>query len=177
MRTNKSLILIFIPVIFLASCGKIEQLPATPRIEFRSFAVFDTVDILGNEYKGGRLKFYFEDGDGDLGLSSPGEDDTDTTNMYFKLFRMTGGNMIEASDDDPLKPSDYRIPYMERPGRNKILKGTIAVTFLYLLYSTEDTDTIRYDFYIKDRAQNFSNTESTSEISLSDNNIYPEQSP
>jgi hypothetical protein len=75
-------------------------------------------------------------------------------------------------DNDILSPSDYRIPYMERTGQNKILKGTIAVTFLYLFYSVEDTDTVRYDFYLKDRADNLSNTESTSEIYLSVNDIY-----
>jgi len=171
MRTNKSLILIFIPVIFLASCGKIEQLPATPRIEFRSFAVFDTVDILGNNAKGGRLKFYFKDGDGDLGLPPPsGQQDYDTINLFFSLYRKTDGVMTPAPDNDPLKPSGYRIPYMERLGQNKILKGYISVTFLYLFYSEEDI--IKYDFYIKDRAHNVSNTASTSEITLFVNDIY-----
>jgi hypothetical protein len=59
---------------------------------------------------------------------------------------------------------------MERLGLNKILKGTISVTFLYLFYSPGDT--ISYDFYIKDRALNESNVESTSEVVLSVNDIY-----
>jgi hypothetical protein len=78
--------------------------------------------------------------------------------------------MVAAPDNDPLKPSPYRIPYMERLGQNKILKGTISVTFLYLFYSTADT--IRYDFYIKDRALNESNVVSTNEIELAVNNTY-----
>ena len=78
--------------------------------------------------------------------------------------------MVPAGDNDPLKPSSYRIPYMERLGQNKILKGTIAVTFLYLFYSPGDT--IRYDFYVQDRALNQSNVASTSEIVLSENKIY-----
>jgi hypothetical protein len=78
--------------------------------------------------------------------------------------------MIPAPDNDPLKPSSYRIPYMERLGQNKILRGTISVTFLYLFYSP--TDTIRYDFYIMDRAMNESNVASTSEIVISVNGIY-----
>jgi len=71
---------------------------------------------------------------------------------------------------DPSFPSPYRIPYMVRLGVNKILKGTISVTFLYLFYSPGDT--IKYDFYIKDRALNESNVASTSEIVISANNIY-----
>jgi len=170
MRTIKYLIIILIAVLTLGLCRKIEQLPAIPHIEFTSFAVFDTIDILGNRAKGGRLKFYFEDGDGDLGLEAPSLHQTDITNMFFTLFRKTGGNMVPAPDNDPLKPSSYRIPYMERLGQNKILKGTISVTFLYLFYSPGDT--IRYDFYIKDRALNESNVASTSEIVISANDIY-----
>ncbi len=162
--------IIFLVIFLTFSCKKLEQLPAIPNIEFTSFTVFDTTDILGNSAKGGRLKFYFEDGDGDIGLKSPSEIQLDTTNLFFTLFRKSGGVMVPAPANDPLKPSDYRIPYLERLGQNKILKGTISVTFLYLFYSPADT--IRYDFYLKDRAENLSNTVSTSEIILSENGTY-----
>ena len=172
MRARKYLIFLILPSIIAVSCRKIVQLPPEPKIEFLNFAVFDTTDILGNLCKGGRLSFHFEDGDGNLGLKTPDGTDTDTTNLFFTLYRKVGGVMTEVPDNDIMKPSNYRIPYMERTGQNKILKGTIAVTFLYLFYSEEDTDTIRYDFYLKDRTPNLSNTESTSEIFLSVNGIY-----
>lgn len=148
------------------SCRKIQTLPPEPYVEFTSFKVFDTTDILGNKTLGGRLKFYFEDGDGDLGLDPPTDEfNNDTINLFFTLYRKTDGEFIQAGENDPLKPSGYRIPYMERLGQNKILKGTISVTFMYLFYSKEDT--IKYNFYIKDRAGNISNTASTTEIVLS----------
>ena len=75
------------------ACTKIEQLPPEPRIEFRNFAVFDTTDILGNLCKGGRLTFYFEDGDGNLGLPTPDGTEYDTTNLFLKLFRKLDGIM------------------------------------------------------------------------------------
>jgi hypothetical protein len=159
--------------IVFASCHKIEMLPDTPHIEFRSFAVFDTT-ILGNECKGGRLKFYFEDGDGDLGLEAPDSQNSDTVNMFFTLFRKTGSIFTEVPGNDPLNPSDYRIPFMERTGQNKILKGTISVTFMYLFYEPENTDTLKYEFYIKDRLQHLSDTVTTAEIPLSVNGIYLE---
>ncbi len=162
-------ILIFL-IVLSGSCKKIEQLPATPHIEFKSFTIFDTTDILGNIAKGGRLKFYFEDGDGDLGLKDPSDIQLDTTNLFFTLFRKENGIMVEAPDNDPLKPSSYRIPYLEKLGQNKILTGNISITFLYLFYTTADT--IRYDFYIKDRAENVSNTESTCDIIVSENGVY-----
>ncbi len=67
---------------------------------------------------------------------------------------------------DPLYPSEYRIPYLDAPGQNKILKGTIDVTMIYFLYN--DTDTLYYDFWIKDRRGNESNTATTCVVVLGD---------
>ncbi len=165
-------IAVFYSLVFV-SCVKIETLPEEPRIEFTSFTVFDTTDILGNIVKGGRLKFYFEDGDGNVGLNPPSAEDEeplDSVNLILILYRMNDGSLIQAPDGDPLKPTGYRIPYMERTGQNKILKGDISVIFMYLFYTEEDS--IRYDFYIKDRAENVSNTDSTGVIPLFNNGIY-----
>ncbi len=174
MRIKKYRLFIIVSVITiivsLGSCQKIVQLSAIPYIRFNSFAIFDTTDILGNQSKGGRLNFYFEDGDGDLGLPVPSGGQADTTNLFFTLYRKIDGVMVPASDNDPLYPSPYTIPYMVRVGQNKNLKGTILVTFLYLFYSPGDT--IKYDFYIKDRALHESNVASTGEIVLSVNGIY-----
>jgi len=170
MREIKYLPLIIVSLFILGSCHKVEQLSAVPHIEYTSFTIFDTTDILGNTSKGGRLKFHFEDGDGDLSLDAPSASQTDSTDLFFTLYRKVGGIMVQAPDNDPLKPSAYRIPYLEKLGQNKILKGTISVTFLYLFYSPADT--IRYDFYIEDRALNVSNVASTNEIVLSVNKTY-----
>lgn len=171
MKHMRLLIPLTLVIIFSVSCRKIEKLPPEPYVEFKSFAVFDTTDILGNDARAGRLKFYFEDGDGDLGLPLPADGLTfDTINLFFTLYRKTDGVMTPVAENDPLKPAGYRIPYMERQGQNKILKGIISVTFLYFTYSEEDI--LRYDFYIKDRAGNESNTESTPEIDIFTSDIY-----
>lgn len=170
MKKNKLLLLTAIIITGMISCRKIQQLPAVPSIKYLNFTVFDTTDILGNKSKGGRLRFHFEDGDGDLGLNAPVDSLQDSTNLFLTLYRKTGGIMVPATASDPLKPAPYRIPYMERTGQNKILKGTISVTFLYLFYSP--TDTIKYDFYIIDRALNQSNVASTNQIILSANSTY-----
>jgi len=165
----KYFISIVIIIFSLSSCRKIRSLPPEPSIKFRSFEVYDTTDILGNQIKGGRLTFYFEDGDGDLGMSEQGYSDFDTTNLFLTLLRESKGIIVPAPDNDPLKPIGYRIPYMERQGQNKILKGIIKVTFFYFFYSPADT--IYYEFYIKDRAGNLSNTERTCRIVLKNNGI------
>lgn len=173
---NKTVYTVFFSLLVLTagSCKKIEQLPPEPFIEFRSFEILDTTDILGNSAKAGRLKFYFEDGDGNIGLREPSESPLpDSTNLFFTLYKKIAGEMVQASANDPIKPYPYRIPYLERLGQNKILKGTITVTFLYLFYNP--TDTIKYDFYLKDRTLNESNVESTAEIIISKNNIYKKE--
>lgn len=175
MKLTALLVIASLIAVFSGSCRKIEQLPPEPKIEFQSFAVFDSNDILGNFYKAGRLKFHFQDGDGDLGLQVAEAGATDTTNLFFTLYRKVRNVMVQVPDNDLIRPSSYRIPYMERLGQNKILKGTIAVTFLYLNYDPADTDTLRYDFEIKDRAGNFSNIDSTAEIVLSVNGLYVKQ--
>jgi hypothetical protein len=170
MRKVKYLVILLTAFLALNACTKVEQVPARPSVKFTSFAVFDTTDILGNTEKGGRLKFTFEDGDGNLGLPEPTGLSEDTTNLFLVLFRKVNGEMVRAPENDPLRPSSYRIPYMVRMGTNQILKGTISVSFVYLFWTS--TDTIKYDFFIKDRADNISNIESTAEIILSVNNVY-----
>ncbi len=135
-----------------------------PHVEYTNFSVFDTLDILGNHSKGGRLRFHFEDGDGDVGLEAPVNGQLDSTNLFLTLYKKVNGEMIPD-----IKPASYRIPYMERLGRDKILKGTISVTFIYTFLPA---DTISYDFYMKDRALNSSNVASTGEIVLTVNKTY-----
>ena len=160
---------VFFMFAFSVSCGKIEKLPPEPSIKFTSFEIFDSMDILGNLDKGGRLKFYFEDGDGDLGLAAYQSTNSDSTNLFLTLYRKTKGVFTQVPDNDLLKPSSYRIPYMDRQGQNKILRGNISVTFLYLFYS--QSDTLMYKFFVKDRAEHSSDTVSTCEIVLIKNGI------
>jgi hypothetical protein len=168
---SKRIIGLLILTTIIVSCVRIKNLPDEPMVEFRSFTLFDSTDILGNELKAGVLTFYFEDGDGDLGLAAPDSITTaDTTNLFFTLYRKTDGVFHEVGDDDFLKPSAYRIPYLEPIGQNDILTGTIDITMMYFIYS--DTDTLYYNFYVKDRAGNISNTDSTCVIVLGDNGIF-----
>jgi hypothetical protein len=174
MRMRICPAIVVLSVFALVSCGKIDSLPVEPHIKYTSFTVFDTTDLLGNTVKGGRLKFYFEDGDGNVGLAPPSaEDETfDSINLFLNLFRVNNDSVTPAPDNDPFKPTGYRIPYMERTGQNKILKGDISVVIMYLFYSKEDS--IKYDFYIKDRDENLSNVDSTGIIPLFYNGTYGE---
>ena len=171
MKTIKQLIIFFAVSALMAACLKVEKIPPIPKIEFTSFEIFDTIDPLQNRSKAGRLKFNFEDGDGDIGLHPPHPADTisnaDTTNLKLMLYRKNNGAMQLVDGTDP---TGYRIPYMEKLGQNKILKGEIIISMLYDSYNQGDT--IKYDFFITDRAGNISNTEETAEIIVAQNDIY-----
>lgn len=167
---------ILIQLAVLTSCGKIESLPPEPYIKYTNFTVFNSIDSLGNDVMVGRLKFYFEDGDGDLGLKAPEEHDVaESINLFVELFRMEEGELVPAPDNDPFRVAGFRIPYLERQGRNKILRGDITVDFSYLIYTEEDS--VSYDFYVRDRKGNLSNTESTSVIPVFYPGVYADSRP
>ncbi len=166
------IILIISAIVLIGSCKPIESLPDEPAIEFRAFSLFDMVDTLGNPVKAGKLTFYFEDGDGDLGLDAPKVPGIDPSgNLFFKLYRKNATTFDLAGPTDPLYPSEYRIPFLETGGQNKILRGTVDVTLMYYLYDT--TDTLYYDFWIRDRGGHDSNTASTCIFVLGENGTCP----
>jgi hypothetical protein len=152
---------------FILSCQKVEKLSDIPYIEFKSFELRDTIDILGNEGKVGELIFKFEDGDGDIGSDQP--DTLFSTNpgynLFFTLFEKIDGQFVEVDEEDLETPLDYRIPFIENVGQNKTLRGEIKIEFYYLLMLY---DTIKYDFYLMDRAEHQSNIETTPEISFNE---------
>lgn len=165
---SKILINTIIAILLISAfaCEKIRQLPPEPRIEFRNFALKDSLEPeLNNMTKVGLLEFYFEDGDGDLGLGEPGQAaDTIDKNIHLKIYRKINGVYEEPEERYVLGDADYRIPLLERTGQNKTLMGTIELTIWYPFLHQHVNDTIMYDLVIEDRAGNLSNTVSTCEI-------------
>lgn len=172
---KRATVILFLAVVLaIGSCTPVEKLPPEPMVEFRSFALFDTVDLLGNLSRAGRLAFYFEDGDGDVGLDDPTDPLFEpSSNLFMQLYRKNGDIFELADPSDPLYPSEYRIPYLEPGSQNKILKGTIEVTMIYFLYN--GSDTVYYDFWISDRGGNLSNTATTCVINLGETGTCGEE--
>ena len=172
MKKIKLSILIFVVFALSTACFKITPISEIPSIEFISFEIFDTTDILQNKSKGGKLRFKFEDGDGDVGLKP--QNGTDTNNFKLTLYRKINGVMQLVTDADPLLPhSSYRIPYMDRVGQSSVQRGEIIITIMYQSHSQDDI--IKYSFFITDRAGNVSNVEETVEIIVAQNGIYKKQ--
>lgn len=155
----------------LSSCRKTETYPEIPEIEYKSFFFRDTIDELGNEGLVGRLTFSFVDGDGDIGLKQPPDTinpgDPEYSNLFFTMFDLQNGILVEIGEDELEFPLYYRIPYLEPQRMDNSLTGEVEVEFTYLLFSY---DTIKYEFYITDRAGHESNIESTPLFILPDLN-------
>ncbi len=168
MKFVKYIFLIIISVL-LTGCPDIEVIPEIPEIEFLSFTLNEDVDDLGNVILMGELIFSFQDGDGDIGLPEPDtitQIDSTDYDLFFTMYKKIGGVYIQLGEDDLGTPLNYRIPYIEpREGQNKILRGEINILFEY---PTIQYDTIRYDFYITDRALHRSNVESTPDIGFTE---------
>lgn len=163
LRFIAYIITILLLIYGLQSCQNIKTYPPEPYIEFISIEYEYIQDALGNATLNGTLKFYFVDGDGDIGFHPPAENDTVVNNTVFMdKYRMKNGSYELV---DLVIPFQYRVPYFSTSGNNKTLEGEIIITDIIETQNLQ-SDTIKYDFYIKDRAGNKSNIESTGDLIL-----------
>jgi hypothetical protein len=149
---------VFILMATLVSCEEIRSYPETPEIAYKSFNLYRTTDVLGNNIILGKLEFDFTDGDGNLGIEQPEDSESDDSlkyNLFLSLYSRESGVFEKKEDIGSLS---FRIPYIERQGQNKTLKGSITID---LEYKKIDYDTLFYTFYILDRDFNRSNTDTT----------------
>ena len=149
----------------LAGCPTPKTLPDVPRIEFKSFILEKKINALNQEILTGTLTMDFEDGDGDIGFEAI-QDSLDAPdslkyNLFLTLHEMVNGKYQEVDTSELLSPPFYRIPPLDREGQNKTLKGEISVDIEYF---TIDYDTLRYSFYLMDRAFHRSNVDTTDAI-------------
>jgi len=152
---------VILTAIVLSTCDPIEKVSDVPEIKFKSFALYD-VDTLGFQIKAGELIFSFIDGNANFGVLPNSED---TLNLFLLPFHKV--NMAY----EPLNVDTFGRRYavmndeaLVRIGQNKTVKGEINLQVYYFVIPSFDT--IRYDFYIVDRAGNKSNVASTSDISF-----------
>ena len=158
-------VVVFIGIIaILFSCEPEEKYPIIPFIQFVSIekiANDSGIDSKAN------LKFYFEDGDGDLGLDDTAEDmqpPFDTTSIYhynffINYYEKQNGTFVKI--DLPAE-QNARIPRLSNKTPESI-DGEISIEIFINNY-TSLYDTVRFEFFIVDRALHHSNTVTTPEI-------------
>ena len=155
--------------IVLVSCIKTDPVSPVPEITFKNLEVFYAYDTLLEQYiPVGELEFSFIDGDADIGLYEEDiiEDTTGWDERNYNVFLTpyqkldTLYYLIESDSSNP--PPYYTIWHdvkLDRVGQNKTIKGDITLT----LNDMPQFDTIRYEFFIRDRAGNESNLVTTSD--------------
>ncbi|MDX1349075.1 MAG: hypothetical protein R3279_02445 [Putridiphycobacter sp.] len=161
-----TIFLILVVSVALNSCFKKENYPIEPVV------AFDTFIVDANTGKA-QIVFEFTDGDGDIGLL---ESDTlapydKAGSNYFNFF------LTYYEKDDSLgwvigkniDGEDIILPFRLKPVMDysitKGIKGTITYDFdFYYNPLSSQSDTIKYDFQVIDRALNASNIGETDYI-------------
>jgi len=164
---RKILFLFLITATLILACEMPETVSPLPEITFKSFMLENYRDSLGNQGKLGTLKFDFIDGDADIGSIIYDYDTTEESlekkyNVFLIPFEKLPDGAYDSVETQPLK---YIIRYndkLNRVGQNKTVKGEIEISIQYSIIPPQDT--LRYEFYIVDRARHRSNMEYTSDI-------------
>jgi len=149
--------------VFLYACKKPEQYSDIPEIKFIRFEKLNA-----NE---GTLIFYFQDGDGDIGLDAAdiyppfNPESKYHYNLFCDYYEKQNGVFVKIdsiefpSGTEPFN-HNARIPRLSHiPGES--INGEIYYTispYYYIPFSPYN-DTIQLKFYIVDRKLNHSNTE------------------
>ena len=144
------------------SCKKREEFSHIPYLEFTKYEIKDSVDALGNITKLCELHLFFTDGDGDIGLF---EEDTIAPfdyNLFVNYFEMKK-NSLQQIIDTLRPPYHIRIPDLMPTGQNKSLKVDLKYD---VDVSYRNSDTIKFELKLFDRALNESEWVSSSLIIL-----------
>ena len=158
----KIALFLVILAIVASGCEQIQKYPDTPTVEYKGFDLYQSQDALGNNILLGELQIGFTDGDGDIGIEQPdsaASADSLKYNLFVTLWSFTNNAWTEVDDDASVQ--NFRIPYIERTGQNKTLKGTITVS---IEYKSIQHDTIRYTFYLIDRQYHHSNVDTSETV-------------
>jgi len=148
--------------VFLGACKKPVQYSEIPEIKFISFEILSQTD--------GLLTYYFQDGDGDLGLDGtdlyPPFDNTSVYyyNFFCDYFEKQNGVFVKIDStevDGVLEPFNLNARF---PRLSVLKNESISGEIYHKLKPYRDdapnaSDTVKLVFYIVDRALNHSNVE------------------
>jgi len=161
---RRATVLTTVLLILGTSCIKQESYPIIPEITPRNFQlVFDT----GQYATKGYLSFNFQDGDGDIGLA-PGDTFAPYNregdyyyNLVIRYYEKQNGAWVERVLNPPFSA---RIPVLNPDYPGKAIKGFIVDTLV--LDPAPDFDTVKFEYFIYDRALHQSNILNTTDLIL-----------
>jgi hypothetical protein len=167
-------------VLLLVTCKKKEIYSTIPLIEYKSASFYQSSSGADSIML---LTFTFKDGDGDIGLDQsdtlfPFQADRNRYNKatnpfhynlnidYYELIDNKYSLILQELEPDSVPPIydtlkyNFRIENITPEGRHKAIRGDIEVQ-IYPNPQPFAKDTVKYKFYIYDRALNQSNTVET----------------
>jgi len=170
----KFLFFLAIVAILYTSCGKDESFSPIPEIKFERF-----VNYVGASGKDTVVEFIFsiKDGDGDIGFADNEFDNScgaDNSNLYLSYEEKNGvvyrkkkfwTQVVEVTPacdtlvyfDSVQVKFNQRMQYIEPAGNSKGIEATVTYRMDYLSAIILLSNVGRFEFYIRDRANNKSN--------------------
>lgn len=137
-------------VLWMAGCKKKEEISPIPYIELQLLQVNNN----GFIDTSATVKFYYRDGDGDLGSLT--DQTSQEENIFIKTYEKKNGVFNFLIDQNATMPN------LTPTASNKNIEGEIE--YLLQLPLAVNNDTLKYEIYIKDRSGNKSNAINTKEI-------------
>lgn len=165
-------------LILLTSCVEFEPVSPIPQIEHVKTEILSD-SSLGNLIKVIKFEFSFIDGDADVGVyfevhNNPNFPDSVRYGLFIDIFDKIDGDYqkryltqfndtTETFDTITLHKPLYYDSKLDRVGQNKTVKGIIRAD-IPIAKPSELQDTFRLEFFIRDRALNKSNLETTPDL-------------
>jgi hypothetical protein len=170
-------------VAFISSCGKEESFSPIPEIQFERY-----INYVGTAGKDTAVDFIFtiKDGDGDIGFTDNEFDNScgaDNANLYLAYETKDGANfrkkklwlqVVEVTPtcdtliyfDSVQVKFNQRMQYIEPAGNSKSIEATVTYRMDYTSALVLLDNIGRFEFYIRDRANNKSNVVLSNELIL-----------
>ncbi len=157
LEMKNSILFILLISALTFACNKVENFADEPKITQASYTLLK--NSIGQD-TAVLLKFRFTDGDGDLGVS---QNDT-STNLFIDYLEMENGLFkhifVPNDSTNQILNFNSRInEYSSGPGAEGEVEYSIDISFVF-------ADTIRFDYYLRDKAYHKSNLITTGPIIL-----------
>lgn len=150
---NKTKILLkIVSAIVFLGCTKSDDFDVVPVLELEEYTIFNSFE---NEADSALFKFFFKDGDGDLGSR-----DSNEINCFLMYEEKNGDSSVSFSG---IPPREYSLPNVTPDALNRNIEGSIVLILKPAPIFNFFTDSAyRYTCYLVDRAGNSSNVISSS---------------
>lgn len=162
MRFSRAKILLSFGILLgLFACEQDQKFGDEPNLQWREASI----RYLGDSADNRRvidLTVYFTDGDGDIGREGSSNSDTcdldnysrflERYDLFIYYFEKVAGQYREIPPTDSCLPFHNILPNLTPEGQNKTLEGDITTPFDYANYPVNNTDSIRFELMLVDRA-------------------------